>query len=118
MARKRILTVAPTDEEIMAYRSVPVEVAANYLGTSTVTLRRALQLGTANNLGIAVPSDSLEEKESYRYIISPGALVKFRHSGEQIIRLGSLEPLLAEALDRIMDAKLKSLGYVPAGEAQ
>lgn len=56
----------PTDEEILGYNNVPVEVAARYIGASTATLYEALQDERAP-FGFAVLRAS-----NWSYNISPG----------------------------------------------
>ena len=64
----------PTDEEILAFDNVPVEVAARYLDWTEQTLRLALREGRAT-FGIAVKDRALT------YKISPGGLVKYKREG-------------------------------------
>ena len=44
---KRSESPRPTDEQILSYDNVPPQVAGSYLGTSSVTIVRALQQGRA-----------------------------------------------------------------------
>lgn len=67
-----------TDEDIRSYDNVPVAVAAEYLGVSVPTVRRALQQGKTN-LGFAVAGSG----SRYDYHISPGGLIKYKREGSQ-----------------------------------
>lgn len=65
----------PTDEEILSYDNVPVNVAGKYLGTNGQYIRRGLiaqrlPFGTAVDVG---------GKGRYTYQISPGALFNWKH---------------------------------------
>lgn len=64
----------PTDDEILAYDNVPLNVAARYLDWPEQTVRLALREGRAT-FGIAVKDKALT------YKISPGGLVKYKREG-------------------------------------
>lgn len=64
----------PTDEEILSYDNVPVDVAARYLDWPEQTVRLALREGRAT-FGIAIRDKALT------YKISPGGLVRFKREG-------------------------------------
>ena len=64
----------PTDNEILAYDNVPVDVAARYLDWPEQTVRLALREGRAT-FGIAV------KDKARTYKISPGGLVKYKREG-------------------------------------
>lgn len=64
-----------TDEEILKYDNVPVDIAATYLDTSGQYIRIGLQrerfpFGSAVDIG---------GKGKYTYQISPGALVNYKN---------------------------------------
>ena len=61
----------PTDEQIMSYANVPVDVAGRYIGWNPATIYRALRKQRAP-FGTAVEN---EETKTWSYHISPGALV-------------------------------------------
>lgn len=63
------------DEEILKYDNVPVDVAAEYLGTSTQYIRICLQ---RDRLPIGSAVD-ISGKGKYTYQISPGALVNWKN---------------------------------------
>ena len=87
-----------TDEEIMAYDNVPIDVAARYIGWSSPTIYRALREERAP-FGFAVCS---EETGSWTYNISPGLLleeVMVRHVQEALdLRLAGVSALMGKVL--------------------
>lgn len=62
-----------TDDDILAMDSVPVAVAAEYLGMPPDRLRRALQDPSNRFLGFPVPSP-----EKTMYSCSPGGIVRWK----------------------------------------
>ncbi len=84
-ARPKTPRPVPSDEEILAYDSVPVDVAGRYIGMSMMTLYRALQEGKVP-FGFSVPNDSAKTYSgvSYAYNISPGLLVAYKRGHLQI----------------------------------
>jgi hypothetical protein len=68
----------PTDEEILAYDNVPVDVAARYLDWTEQNVRLALREGRAT-FGIAVKDKALT------YKISPGGLVRYKREGVPVL---------------------------------
>ena len=72
-----------TDEEIMAYDNVPIDVAARYIGWSSPTIYRALREERAP-FGLAVCS---EETGTWTYNISPGARTGDPAYGAKLARL-------------------------------
>ena len=75
-----------TDEEIMAYDNVPIDVAARYIGWSSPTIYRALREERAP-FGFAVCS---EETGTWTYNISTGLLVKYKRGDLPTYRLREL----------------------------
>lgn len=80
----------PTDEEIMGYTNVPVDVAAKYIGWSSCNVAYALQqerapFGCAAKTGIGASGFP-----TYTYNISPGLLVGYKHGTIQAWHLGEL----------------------------
>lgn len=65
----------PTDDEIREMRSVPVEVAAAYIGVSPATIRNSLKQFRAP-FGCALRNDA-----HYVYNIPGPALVRYRNEG-------------------------------------
>ncbi len=101
MPRKGNYTV-PSDEEILGYDNVPVEVACRYIGWSSATLYRALQEQRAP-FGVAVKG------AGWSYNISPGLLVKYKRGDLPTYRLREVQELMAEGVCRIVDEKLSVL---------
>lgn len=81
-----------TDEEIMAYDNVPIDVAARYIGWSSPTIYRALREERAP-FGFAVCSG---EAGTWTYNISPGLLVKYKR-GDLPMGIASLVVIIAGA---------------------
>lgn len=90
----------PTDEEILSYPNVPVDVACRYLGTSSPTLYYALQDERAP-FGFAVKSP----KGGWTYNISPGALVKYKHGELPSWRLKEIERTMVDGVEKIIAAR-------------
>ncbi len=84
-------SVVPTDEEILSYDSVPVSVAARYLGWTENNVRLALREGTAP-FGIAIKDRQL------CYKITPGGLVTFKRSGTPVASFDTLLLLVRRAI--------------------
>ena len=99
---KRSESPRPTDEQILSYDNVPPQVAGSYLGTSSVTIVRALQQGRAP-FGWAAHN---VETDTYTYNISPGGLVEYKRHGGKTVDLTLMQALMQEAVDRLLDAKL------------
>ena len=78
---KKTTPRTPTDEEILSYDSVPVEVAAKYIGWSSCNVVFALQQERAP-FGIAARTGC-----TWTYNISPGLLVKYKRGELQAWRL-------------------------------
>lgn len=103
MPRKRT-TPAPTDEEILCYDNVPVEVAARYIGWSTATIYYALQDERAP-FGMAVKSP----KGGWAYNISPGALVRYKHGELPAWRLQEIIDTAAEGIEQVLQARMEGI---------
>lgn len=69
-----------TDSEILAYDSVPVRTAAEYLGVSVLFIQNGLQQGSLP-FGCCVVGDSGKRI----FDIRPQALVEYKHNGKKII---------------------------------
>ena len=84
-----------TDEEIMAYDNVPIDVAAR-------TIYRALREERAP-FGFAVCS---EETGTWTYNISPGLLVKYKRGDLPTYRLRELEEVMVRHVQEALDLRL------------
>ena len=91
-----------TDEEIMAYDNVPIDVAARYIGWSSPTIYRALRDERAP-FGLAVCS---EETGTWTYHISPGLLVKYTRGDLPTYRLRELEEVMVRHVQEAPDLRL------------
>lgn len=79
--KKRSKASIPTDEEILAYDSVPIDVAATYLGKSSTTIRYQLEDAATGDIPPVVYGYAVRNRDGARkwtYIISPGLLVAFK----------------------------------------
>lgn len=83
--------IVPTDEEILSYDNVPVEVAARYLDWTQATVRLALREGRAT-FGIAVRDNALT------YKISPGGLVKYKREGVPCVDYFTIQDMFRRVL--------------------
>ena len=95
----------PTDEEILSYDNVPVDVAARYLDWPEQTVRLALREGRAT-FGVAVRDKALT------YKISPGGLVKYKREGVPCFDYRTIQQLVESVVARtiqteMMDFKLE-----------
>lgn len=106
MSRK-IKDNTPTDEEIMSYTNVPVEVAAKYIGWSSCNVAYALQQERAP-FGMAAQTGENPETgfPKYTYNISPGLLVKYKNGELQAWRLNEVLKLAADGYQQVIDAHL------------
>lgn len=110
MARpKTDMTPPPTDQEILAYDNVPVEVAAKYIGSSTATLYRALREERVP-FGWAVE----HKGGQWSHNISPGALVKYKHGELPMYKLREVQELAADGIERILDERMGALKKMAA----
>lgn len=101
-------TPPPTDEDIMAYSNVPVDVAASYIGWSTPTVYAALQDDRAP-FGFAVQS---QKTKTWAYNISPGLLVKYHRGDLPTYRLKEVQYLITEGVEALLAAKMDGLNKV------
>lgn len=100
--------ISPTDEEVLTYDNVPVDVAAKYVKMSTATINTGLQQDRIP-FGFAVQNP---KTGTWTYNISPGGLVKYKREGKPIIRLGDLRDVLTDYVKDYTDAKLGGLNRV------
>lgn len=95
----------PTDEEILAYDSVPPEVAARYIRMSTPTIYAGLQ-DDRIPFGFAVEN---KETHTWTYNISPGGLVKYKREGRSILSVPAIKSVVADAIEELLAAKLGTI---------
>ena len=114
MARKRT-TDTPTDEEIMSYNNVPVELAAKYIGWSSCNVAYALQQERAP-FGMAAQTGENPDTgfPNYTYNISPGLLVKYKRGELAAWRLTEVLKLAADGYQKVIDARLEAAAEVMA----
>ncbi len=89
----------PTDDEILAYDNVPVEVAARYLDWPEQTVRLALREGRAT-FGIAVKDRALT------YKISPGGLVRYKREGVPCFDYETILGMVKSAVSSTIQAEM------------
>ena len=70
---RRVTADVPTEEAILAYNNVPIELAAKFIGWSDITIRYALQEERAP-FGMAAQNP---KTGTWSYNISPGLLLKY-----------------------------------------
>lgn|GEM_PF-434064 len=105
---KRSMIPPPTDEEILALNDVPVQLAARYIGWSSVTITNALKQERAP-FGFAAQNPNTG---SWTYNISPGALVRYKRGDLPTYRLNEVINLAAEGFEKVIDAKLSACANV------
>lgn len=103
MARETNTKAKPTEEEILAYDNVPVAVACAYINMSCPTMYRALQDERAP-FGFA----SHNPDGQWTYNISPGALVKYKRGELPLWRLGEVQQVAVEGIERIIDIRIEA----------
>ena len=90
----------PTDEQIMSYANVPIEIAGRYIGWGHSAVRYALREGRAP-FGFAAEGENV-----WYYNISPGMLVRYKRGELQSFAIEGIERILAvrlEAARRMID---------------
>ena len=117
MARK-MTAQTPTDEDILAYNNVPVDVAAKYIGWSSCNVNRALQqerapFGMAAQTGVNKKSGM----PTFTYNISPGLLVKYKHGEIQAWRLNEVLKMAADGIEQVLDARMEMVAELVKGPA-
>lgn len=113
---RRITKDTPTDQDILSYNNVPVEVAAKYIGWSSCNVVRALQQERAP-FGMAARTS----ESTWTYNISPGLLVKYKAGELQAWRLNDVIKLAADGIQQLLDSKMEAaaalmLGQIPQGK--
>lgn len=91
---------APTDEEILSYDNVPVDVAARYLGWPEQTVRLALREGRVN-FGTAIRGRDL------RYKVSPGGLVKYKREGVPCFDYITIQNLIRSVVQQTIQEEMQ-----------
>ncbi len=102
---KRSTKPVPTREEILSYDNVPYQVAARYIGWSDVTLRYALQQGTAP-FGCVAKNP---ETGTYAYNVSPGMLVKYKDGDLQAWKLNDVINLARDGMQDVLNAQMDAM---------
>lgn len=95
----------PTDADIRRYQNVPVDVAARYLGSSPVTIHRALQDGRAP-FGFAAKNP---DKDYYTYQISPERLIRYQAGELPMYNITEIMRYAAAGIEDLLEAKTKQL---------
>lgn len=103
-------SATPTEQDILGYSNVPVEIAARFIGWSSYTLTKALIQERAP-FGVAVQTGTTEStgRPSYAYNISPGALVKYKNGELPTWRLNEVINLAADGIEEILDRRLAAV---------
>ena len=96
----------PTEEAILAYNNVPIELAAKFIGWSDITIRYALQEERAP-FGMAAQNP---KTGTWSYNISPGLLLKYKNGELPAWKLKELSAMLADHAERIIDERVGSVG--------
>lgn len=86
---------APSDDEILAYDNVPVDVAARYLDWPENTVRLALREGRAS-FGTAVRNNGITHK------ISPGGLVRYKREGAPCMDYETIKFMIEDIVRRVV----------------
>lgn len=108
MPRKKTPST-PTEEEILSYNNVPLDVAAKYIGWSTCNVSWALQQERAP-YGHAAQTGSKEDgTPTYSYNISPGLLIAYKRGELEAWKLGELRKVLAAEFNEIIDNRMLNI---------
>lgn len=104
---KKTTAQTPTDEEILSYNSVPLEVAAKYIGWSSCNIAFALQQERAP-FGVAVQTGENDEtgRPTWSYNISPGQLKAYKRGELEAWKLSSLMKVLACEVNEIINQQI------------
>lgn len=109
MAREKTVQT-PTDEDILRYNNVPVDVAAKYIGWSSCNVVRALQQERAP-FGMAAKTS----ETTWTYNISPGLLVKYKNGELHAWRLNEVIKLAADGVEKIINSRMEAVGALVSG---
>ncbi len=107
---RRSTAPLPTDEVILRYANVPLNLAAKYIGWSNTTIRYALQEERAP-FGIAARNPNTD---TWAYNISPEALVKYKHGELEHYRLNDLVKCITNAVTEDIKIRLSSMREMEA----
>jgi len=105
---KRVTKNPATDEEVLSYDNVPIEVAARYLGICQDNVRLALREDRARQFGFATQGAGVR----LAYHISPGGLVRYKREGGVIVPFESIEGLLADVVMKLVDEKMAAIKQI------
>lgn len=113
---RKLNSRTPTEQDIMGYSNVPLEVAARYIGWSSITIRKALIQERAP-FGVAVQTGVNDKTglPSYAYNISPGLLIKYKSGELNAWKLNQVIKLAADGIEEILDRRLAAAAELVAG---
>lgn len=103
-------STTPTEQDILGYNNVPLDVAAKYIGWSSSTITKALIQERAP-FGVAVQTgvNGKSGRPSYAYNISPGALIKYKNGELPTWRLNEVLKLAADGIEDILDRRMDTV---------
>lgn len=103
-------STTPTEQDILSYNNVPLDVAAKYIGWSSSTITKALIQERAP-FGVAVQTgvNGKSGRPSYAYNISPGALIKYKNGELPTWRLNEVLKLAADGIEDILDRRMDAV---------
>lgn len=93
---------APTDEEILAYDNVPVNVAARYLDKPENWVRLLLREGRSS-FGTAVVDKQLSPH------ISPGGLVRYKREGAPCMDYDTMKFMMEDVVRKVIQEELEQI---------
>lgn len=108
MPRKVTVNDIPTEADLRLYQNVPVDIAAKYLSSSTITIMRALQDGRAP-FGFASKNP---EKDYYTYQISPERLIRYQSGELPMYCINEIIQYAAAGIEDILNEKTEKLAKV------
>lgn len=108
MPRRVTVSNVPTEADIRRYQNVPVDVAARYLGSSPVTIMRALQDSRAP-FGFASKNP---QKNYYTYQISPERLIRYQSGELPMYNITEIMRYAAAGIEDLLTAKTEQLTKV------
>lgn len=98
---KRTSPSTPTDEEILSYDSVPVDIAAKYIGWSSCNVCYALQQDRAPFGTAAVTGENLSTGGlKYTYNISPGLLIAYKRGTLEAWKLSGMSKVIRSEIEK------------------
>lgn len=108
MPRRVQINKVPTETEIRKYSNVPVDVAAKFLGASTVTIKRALQDGRAP-FGFAALNP---ETGWHAYQISPERLIRYQSGELPMYSINDIMHYAAAGIEDILEEKTRQMTHI------